>query len=633
MSHKSWTIIEEVFLVGAVVDMFLSRGSLSPKHYGESCWLVIKRNYDLAWGKYLACLKEYKEGNIPQEKQSEFPFLKTMYHTTIDNHERTQGAMARHFKEMKDRCAKGTTRNFSYFLREWEEIYNVNFCLLPPSQSTNAKDVQIEEERSRNPRLAALARVGQNIHYEGRWTQQDEVFLIAAVVNRFLKTGSLASPRGSGDQACWKSIHENFEWLQHQAFKISGQKARPKRTVTALLRRFKLIKEHQTSKKSIRALYHDWKKFYCTNGSDQPNAPPHSPAHGSTVQQIVTIPAAFSKPSGPCSTDMSTLGSSSSLPNNGQENANAEQVKATGEAAETLQALAKPSVETPPSAPTAAAKPEKPPQSEEQSSGEKDSNEKQAKSSNGPSAEDTGKVAEDGVGIDMRLVNKLNAVVDNRPTPKTRVRIKWTAWDVSCLWNGIQLFGNSWSEIRKNFLPLRTTDQVKDKGKRLLRRVGWKTGRTKKFFYKASEEAKEIARITCNKRSIPRINSYNDRAALAKVASTGVEPSQEEPDCDFGELEQYKMVAAEVAATMERKMRIDETKRTLECVLQEVVSRSREKGAGFYPLDTAGNSKTSEGTVSKDGQDNATSSSVGEGQVGGAEKQGCSTKATTISSV
>ena len=108
--------------MGVVVDMFLSRGSLSPKHYGESCWLVIKRHYDAAWAKYLGYLGDFKAGKIPEEKQKELPFLKTMYHTTIDNHERTQGAMARHFKEMKDRCAKGTTRNFSYFLREWEEI-------------------------------------------------------------------------------------------------------------------------------------------------------------------------------------------------------------------------------------------------------------------------------------------------------------------------------------------------------------------------------------------------------------------------------------------------------------------------------------------------------------------------------
>ena len=131
VSHKSWTIIEEVFLVGVVVDMFLSRGSLSPKHYGESCWLVIKRNYDRAWAKYLEYLDDFKSGKIPEDKQAEFPFLKTMYHTTIDNHERTQGAMARHFKEMKDRCAKGTTRNFSYFLREWEEIVSCGArCML-----------------------------------------------------------------------------------------------------------------------------------------------------------------------------------------------------------------------------------------------------------------------------------------------------------------------------------------------------------------------------------------------------------------------------------------------------------------------------------------------------------------------
>ena len=438
-------------------------------------------------------------------------------------------------------------------------------------------------ELSKNPRLEALSKVGHNItNYEGRWTQQDEVFLIAAVVNRFLKTGSLASPRGSADQACWTSIHENFEWLQLQAFKMGGQKARPKRTVTALLRRFKLIKEHQTSKKSIRALYHDWKKYYCTDGKERASAPPHSPAHGSTVQQIVTVPSPHSPE---LNHGIVTIVLPNTVPGSNNDQ-NKEQAKETGEAAATLHALSIrhpdevkskiPSV--PPTAPT-----NLPPLEPSTTIAEG------AKPipTQPPTPEglpgDTGKVSEDGMSVDMRLVNKLNAVVDNRPPAKSRVRIKWTAWDVSCLWNGIQLFGNSWSEIRKNFLPLRTTDQVKDKGKRLLRRVGWKTGRTKKFFDRASEEAKEIARLTCNKRSIPKIVSYNDQHALKKVANSGVEPLQELPDCESGELlAQYTALATEVAESMERKSRLNQTKATLECVLQEVVARARAEGNAYY---------------------------------------------------
>ena len=102
--------------------MFLSRGSLSPKHYGESCWLLIKRNYDSAWRKYMKFLTMLKNGEVTLEEKEKFPFMKTMHHTMIENHERTQGAMARHFKEMKDRCSKGTAKNFTYFLREWETV-------------------------------------------------------------------------------------------------------------------------------------------------------------------------------------------------------------------------------------------------------------------------------------------------------------------------------------------------------------------------------------------------------------------------------------------------------------------------------------------------------------------------------
>ena len=106
--------------------------------------------------------------------------------------------------------------------------------------------------------------------------------------------------------------------------------------------------------------------------------------------------------------------------------------------------------------------------------------------------------------------NKKKIDQESEVLGKTGARIKWTAYDVTCLWNGIRKYGNSWSEIRNKFLPLRSTDQVKDKGKRLLRSSGWKTGRTKSFCYKASEEAKEIARTTCNKRAIPNMESFVD---------------------------------------------------------------------------------------------------------------------------
>lgn len=67
-------------------------------------------------------------------------------------------------------------------------------------------------------------------------------------------------------KACWATIHRNFEWLQERAQSVSNNsKPKPKRTVTALLRRFKLIKEHQTKKSSIRALYNEWKEKYASD--------------------------------------------------------------------------------------------------------------------------------------------------------------------------------------------------------------------------------------------------------------------------------------------------------------------------------------------------------------------------------
>mmetsp|Transcript_6680 Transcript_6680/g.8081 ORF Transcript_6680/g.8081 Transcript_6680/m.8081 type:complete len:453 (-) Transcript_6680:54-1412(-) len=76
--------------------------------------------------------------------------------------------------------------------------------------------------------------------------------------------------------------------------------------------------------------------------------------------------------------------------------------------------------------------------------------------------------------------------------PDKKRRTKWATSDTEILWNGIRQHGNNWSEIKES-LPNRTYYQVKDKGRRLLRHEGWKTGRSKSDADGAGECAKAIA--------------------------------------------------------------------------------------------------------------------------------------------
>lgn len=107
---KSWSRIEETFLVGAVMERFFKRGSLSSSRGDDDCWLFIKETYDLAWEKYEALDGE----QIPRV--------------------RSQQALSRHYKVMKtkfaekigDEVVRDDPVTFRDYFCEWEQHYNVN---------------------------------------------------------------------------------------------------------------------------------------------------------------------------------------------------------------------------------------------------------------------------------------------------------------------------------------------------------------------------------------------------------------------------------------------------------------------------------------------------------------------------
>ena len=114
---KAWTHEEEVFLVGAVMDRFFRRGSLSStrgsdKTGSDDCWPCIKMAYDRAWDNYCRV-------NDAVQRPTE----------------RTANHLARRYKVMKIRLAasdmKGESSvSFREYYNEWETKFNVNNILL-----------------------------------------------------------------------------------------------------------------------------------------------------------------------------------------------------------------------------------------------------------------------------------------------------------------------------------------------------------------------------------------------------------------------------------------------------------------------------------------------------------------------
>lgn len=128
---KSWSHEEEVFLVGAILQRFFRRGSLSSTRTGSDsdCWTSIKATYDLAWRNYTALT-----GKQPPPIRS-------------------PNALSRHFKVMKARIFQSElqgedTHNFRFFWDEWETNFNVDDCLLQPCATAAQPERRKRKHRS-----------------------------------------------------------------------------------------------------------------------------------------------------------------------------------------------------------------------------------------------------------------------------------------------------------------------------------------------------------------------------------------------------------------------------------------------------------------------------------------------------
>lgn len=103
-----WTFEEEVFLVAAVMECFLRRGSLTSNKGRDGCWKDIKSYFDMFLRNY----------NKKQNKQKN------------PGATRAASALYRHFKTLKERISKDPSKDLRQYYSKFQNDFNKNDCLL-----------------------------------------------------------------------------------------------------------------------------------------------------------------------------------------------------------------------------------------------------------------------------------------------------------------------------------------------------------------------------------------------------------------------------------------------------------------------------------------------------------------------
>mmetsp|Transcript_5163 Transcript_5163/g.6878 ORF Transcript_5163/g.6878 Transcript_5163/m.6878 type:complete len:344 (+) Transcript_5163:749-1780(+) len=235
------------------MERFFARGSLSStkrnKNEPENCWTSIKRMYDLTWKIYAT----KTDTAVP-------PF-------------RSENALARHYKVMKERIMhRKVDTNFRTFFKEWKGIRD-KYGIQTPDTCSGIRSDDSMEKKFRPDDLP-----------KSRWSYQEEVFLVAAVMERFFQRGSLASSRGdNGASECWTSIKKFFDGLRHKYAETKGKRIKVLRSPQALARHFKVMKvrfNDSEGKETLKTFYDEWIHKYNVDGVL------HKP--GETVEQNPT---------------------------------------------------------------------------------------------------------------------------------------------------------------------------------------------------------------------------------------------------------------------------------------------------------------------------------------------------------
>lgn len=232
---NSWTEREEVFLIGAVVSKYMSKGSLfandavrgkrkrislevasngtkSRSNAIDGCWISIKEAFDAIWKTYC----------------DRTGYQRSCY--------RTAQALSRHYKVMKTKLKRGGQLSFHNLFNIWNKTYNVNNALLHPDYFA------IQDRYS--PTFVRNQNKAPEPQTTNSWSLDEEVLLVGIVVDRFIKRGSLVSARskGSRDNDCWTTIKRTYDLAWSRFEESSGTKQPTQRTLNALCRHYKVMR-------------------------------------------------------------------------------------------------------------------------------------------------------------------------------------------------------------------------------------------------------------------------------------------------------------------------------------------------------------------------------------------------------
>lgn len=397
----------------------------------------MKEDYDLAWKRFVALNPQSRLELCPRSLTD----LKTQFRCLV-----AQNAL-------------GGLISFAHLICDWELKFNVNGCLLDFSKLRVSEQQLLE--------FYALP---------AGWSVVDDIFLVAAVVDKFLKTGEIGE-----DHASWALIKSTFDSYLY-VYSVCATMANSAcnfvpREVSSLFERFKLLK----NLRFVKFCYSQWKSTYQSlvfvtmlqlQASSFPLPATTTAANPQPTTNNCNVAAAkvgIGMPSrlNNASPSAVTMGGMSLSPANVAQNDPAKQaslVKRRRSQQNSLLHLLEEAVKV-------EDKPKK--KARRQASGGKRNGEAKGR-----------KEGEKG--------NKEKEMKEEEKLGKEK-RNRWKEEDETSLWKGIAEHGNSWSAISQVYLPGRTHHQVKDKGKRLLRGEGWITGRSRESSIQACDRAKQIA--------------------------------------------------------------------------------------------------------------------------------------------
>ena len=292
LRQNCWSRAEDTVLTGAIVERFLTFGSLISRRQSESssvaqaeCWMSIGTAYREAWVSHCARL-ELKAPRI-----------------------RTSDAVRRHFKVLKSKRL-----GFKKLHENWRskrfETERRELCLKDNNRDITSLKQQLKGMEDRNLWTGKRC---------DTWTKLEEIVLCGCVVERFLKYGSLSSSRlkpspvrtpndpldvGVGIRV-WAAIKAMFDLavgastnenegasrggIQYEGYERTSPSHSRSRTMHALCRHFKVIKARQVQRPNeLAAFYDEWRSMLVSNPSL------------STLIRGTLYPAQVSEESGAC---------------------------------------------------------------------------------------------------------------------------------------------------------------------------------------------------------------------------------------------------------------------------------------------------------------------------------------------